>query len=160
MTISVGDKVPSTTLYEMGGEGPQGISTDDLFAGKKIALFAVPGAFTPTCSAQHVPGFLNNLDAIKAKGVDEVVCLAVNDVFVMSAWGKQQSTDSKIRMLADGSGDFTKAMGLEFDLSARGLGVRSRRYAMVVNDGTVELLNVEEGPELSVSSAESVLEAL
>ena len=160
MPLQVGDKVPSVTLYEMGDDGPSAVSTDEFFAGRKVVLFAVPGAFTPTCSAQHVPGFVNNANEIKAKGVDEIACLATNDAFVMGAWGKDQGAGDKVRMLADGSGDFTRAAGFEFDLSERGLGVRSKRYAMVVQDGTVTALNMEDGGGLSVSSAESVLEAL
>ncbi len=160
MTIKVGDKVPSATLYEMGAEGPSAVSTDDFFKGRKVVLFAVPGAFTPTCSAKHVPGFLNNAAEIKAKGVDAIACVSVNDAFVMGAWGKDQGVGDNIAMLADGSGDFTKAAGLELDLSERGLGVRSKRYAMVVEDGVVKTLNEEEGGALSISSAENVLEAL
>jgi len=160
MTLKVGDRVPSATLYEMASDGPAAVTTDDLFAGKKVVLFALPGAFTPTCSAQHVPGYLNNAEEILGKGVDEIACLSVNDPFVMGAWAKDQGAGGKIRMLGDGAGDFTRAAGMEFDLSARGLGVRSKRYAMIVEDGVVTTLNVEDGPGLSISSAESILEAL
>ncbi len=160
MALKVGDKVPSVTLYELGSEGPAAVSSDAFFAGRKVVLFALPGAFTPTCSAQHLPGFVNNASEIKSKGVDEIACLATNDAFVMGAWGKEQGAAEKVRMLADGSGEFTRAAGLEFDLSERGLGVRSKRYAMVVEDGVVTTLNLEEGGGLTISSAESVLEAL
>lgn len=160
MTISVGDRIPSANLTRMTGEGPQPVSTDDFFAGRKVVLFAVPGAFTPTCSAKHLPGFTANAEALRAKGVDTVACLATNDVFVMDAWGKDQDAAGKVEMLADGSGEFTKAMGLEFDLSARGLGVRSQRYALVAEDGVVKTLNVDEGGGLDKSSAESILAGL
>ena len=160
MAIAVGDKIPAATLHHMTADGPAPITTDALFGGKKVALFALPGAFTPTCSAQHVPGFLAQAEALKAKGVDTIACLSVNDAFVMGAWGKDQNVGDTIVMLADGSAEFTKAVGLELDLTGMGFGVRSNRYAMVVNDGTVEVLNVESGPGLTVSSAEAVLEAL
>jgi peroxiredoxin len=160
MTIKVGDKVPSATLFEMGSDGPGPVSTDEFFAGRKVVLFALPGAFTPTCSAQHVPGFVNNAEAIKAKGIDDIACLSVNDAFVMGAWGKDQGAGDKVRMLADGSADFTRAAGLEFDLSDKGLGVRSKRYAMVVEDGVVTALNLEDGGGLTISSAESILDVL
>ncbi len=160
MALSVGDKIPSGTLTHMTGDGPKPISTDELFSGKKVVLFAVPGAFTPTCSASHLPGYLTHADALKGKGVDTIACLAVNDVFVMDAWGKDQSVGDKVMMLADGAGDLTKSLGLEFDLSARGLGVRSQRYAMVVDNGVVKTLNVDEGGALESSAAEKILEAL
>ncbi len=160
MTISVGDRIPSINLARMTDDGPQPVSTDDFFAGRKVVLFAVPGAYTPTCSAQHLPGYTANVDALRAKGVDAVACLATNDAFVMAAWGKDHGTAGKVEMLADGSGEFTKAMGLEFDLSARGLGVRSQRYALVAEDGVVTTLNVDEGGGLDRSSAESILAAL
>ena len=160
MTISVGDRIPSVDLTRMTADGPQSVSTDDYFAGRTVVLFAVPGAYTPTCSAQHLPGYTANVDALRAKGVDAVACLATNDVFVMDAWGKDQETEGKVDMLADGSGEFTKAMGLEFDLSARGLGVRSQRYALVADDGVVKNLSVDEGGGLDKSSAESILAAL
>ena len=161
MAIQVGDKVPSATLYHMTGDGPAAITSDELFSGKKVVLFALPGAFTPTCSAQHVPGYLKNAAALRDKGVDTIACLSVNDVFVMGAWGKDQGSEGQILMLADGSGDFTKAAGMELDLTARGLGVRSHRYAMVVEDGVVKALHLEENPgELDNSSAESMLTEL
>jgi len=160
MAIKVGDKVPSAKLRIMSAEGPKEISTDEIFKGKKVVLFAVPGAFTPTCSAKHLPGFVQNASAIKAKGVDTIACLAVNDAFVMGAWGKAQGTDDKVMMLADGNGSFTKELGLEMDGSAVGLGTRSQRYAMVVQDGVVKTLNVEAPRAFEVSSAEAIMKAL
>lgn len=160
MTIQQGDKLPEATLMEMTGDGPKPVSVADLFGGKKTALFAVPGAFTPTCSAKHVPSFVANLDALKAKGVDQAVCVSVNDPFVMGAWGKDQGSDGKVRMIADGNGEFTRALGLTMDGSKFGLGERSQRYSMVVNDGVVEKLNVEEGGAYEVSSAEYMLNQL
>jgi peroxiredoxin len=160
MTVKVGDKVPSATLMEMQEGGPKPVKTDDLFAGKKVVLFALPGAFTPTCSAKHVPGFVQNAQALKAKGIDEIACVSVNDAFVMGAWGKDQKSDGKVRMLADGNGDFTRAMGLELDGSRFGMGKRSQRYAMIVDNGVIKELNVEEAGAFSVSSAEHVLTQL
>jgi peroxiredoxin len=160
MTIQVGDKVPDVTLHHMTGEGPADISTGEIFSGKKVVLFALPGAFTPTCSGKHVPGFLRHAEEIKAKGVDTIACLSVNDAFVMGAWGEDQGVGDKIAMLADGSCAFTKAAGLELDLTGRGFGVRSQRYAMIVEDGVVTSLKVEEGGGFDVSSAESVLAEL
>ena len=160
MTIAVGDKVPAATLKEMGDGGPQSVETGDLFGGRKVVAFCVPGAFTPTCSAKHLPGFVDKADAIRAKGVDDVVCVAVNDPFVMGAWGEQQGAAGKVRMLADGSGNLAKAMGVELDLSGLGLGVRARRYSMIVEDGTVTQLNLEDGGAFEVSSAEKILEQL
>jgi peroxiredoxin len=160
MTVHVGDKVPSATLMEMQDGGPKPVKTDDLFAGKKVVVFALPGAFTPTCSAKHVPGFVQNFDALKSKGVDEIACVSVNDAFVMGAWGKDQKAGGKVRMLADGNGDFTRAMGLELDGSRFGMGKRSQRYAMVVDNGVVKELNVEEPGAFAVSSAEHVLKQL
>jgi len=161
MAIQVGNKVPSATLFQMTGDGPAAITTDEIFSGKKVVLFALPGAFTPTCSAQHVPGYLKNAAALRDKGVDTIACLSVNDVFVMGAWGKDQGSEGQILMLADGSADFTKAAGMELDLTARGLGVRSHRYAIVVEDGVVKALHLEENPgELGNSSAESMLAEL
>ena len=145
MTIKVGDKIPSVTLQTKTADGIQSVSTDDLFKGKKVVLFAVPGAFTPTCSAKHLPGFVNNADQIKGKGVDEIACVSVNDAFVMDAWGASQSAAGNVTMLADGSAKLAQALGLSLDLVEKGLGVRSQRYAMVVDDGKVSLLNVEEG---------------
>ncbi|MCG8354993.1 MAG: peroxiredoxin [Kiloniellales bacterium] len=161
MTIQVGDKVPGVALKHMTADGPADISSDELFGGKKVVVFGLPGAFTPTCSVKHVPGFLQQADALKAKGVDTIACLSVNDAFVMGAWGKDQGVGDKVLMLADGSGEFTKAAGLELDLSGLGMGVRATRFAMVVEDGTVKHLAVEENPGgLDVSSAEKTLEAL
>ena len=159
MTIKVGDKVPSVNLAHMTENGPGELTSEELFAGRKVVVFAVPGAFTPTCSAAHLPGFVANADRIKAKGVDDVVCLSVNDAFVMDAWGKAQNADA-IHMVADGSGEFAKAAGLELDLASRGLGMRSQRYAMVVEDGVVTHLHVDEPAKLDKSSAESVLKLL
>jgi peroxiredoxin (alkyl hydroperoxide reductase subunit C) len=141
-------------------EGPKEVSTDDLFKGKKVVMFAVPGAFTPTCSAKHLPGFVQNADSMKAKGVDSVVCVAVNDAFVMGAWGKEQGAGDKVVMVADGSAALTKALGLELDLTARGMGVRSQRYALVAEDGKVTHLAVEAPGGFEVSKAESILAAI
>jgi len=160
MTIKVGDKLPEATFGTMGADGPDQVTTGDFFAGKKIALFAVPGAFTPTCSARHLPSFKENAEKFKAKGVDAIACTSVNDVFVMGAWAKDQGISSEMVMLADGNGLFAKAIGLELDASGFGMGGRSQRYAMVVNDGTVESLYVEEGGEFRVSSGDYVLENL
>lgn len=160
MAISVGSTMPSVTLFEMGEDGPGPVATDELFGGKKVVMFGVPGAFTPTCSAKHLPGFIQNADALKAKGVDEIVCVAVNDAFVMGAWAKDQDSDGKVRLLADGSGDLAKAMGLELDLVDKGLGVRGCRFSLVAEDGKVTVLNLEQGGGFEVSSAEQILEAL
>jgi peroxiredoxin len=154
MMIKIGDKIPSATLTEMGEGGPKPVTTDALFAGKKVALFALPGAFTPTCSAKHVPGYVQNYETLKAKGIDTIACLSVNDAFVMGAWGKDQGADGKVRMLADGNGEFTRAVGLEFDASKFGMGKRSQRYSMIVDDGVVKSLNVEEPGAFEVSSAD------
>ncbi len=146
MTIKVGDKLPETTFMTMGPDGaPKPMKTGDVFAGKKVALFAVPGAFTPTCHKQHMVGFVQNYDELKKK-VDMIACTSVNDVFVLTAWAKDSKADGKIDMLADGSAEFAKKVGLEIDLTARGLGVRSKRYSMVVDDGVVKSLNIEEQP--------------
>ena len=160
MTIAVGDKIPSAKLKTMTAEGPKDISTDEIFGGKKVVLFAVPGAFTPTCSAKHLPGFVEKAAQIKGKGVDTIACLAVNDAFVMGAWGKAQNTDGKVLMLADGAAAFTKQLELDLDLSAPGMGVRSKRYAMVVDNGVVKALNVEAPGAFEVSSADAILRAL
>jgi peroxiredoxin len=160
MTIKVGDKIPSMTLKQLTTEGPKEVSTDDLFRGKKVALFAVPGAFTPTCSQRHLPGYVERAADIKAKGIDEIACVAVNDVFVMDAWGRAQKAEGKVRMLADGSGDFARALGLELDLTKAGLGKRSQRYSMLVDDGVVKSLNVEQAGQFDVSSAEAMMKAL
>jgi len=160
MTVKVGDSIPSMKLMMGTAEGPKEVSTDDLFKGKKVVMFAVPGAFTPTCSVKHLPGFVQSADAIKAKGVDSVICVAVNDVFVMGAWGKEQGVVDKVVMLADGSAALTKALGLELDLTARGLGIRSQRYALVAEDGKVTHLAVEAPGGFEVSRAESILAAI
>lgn len=161
MTIAVGDKLPAATFKVRTPEGLADLTTDELFAGKTVALFAVPGAFTPTCSAKHLPSYIENLDALKAKGVDTVACVAVNDAFVLSAWAKGQEADGKIVMLADGLGTFTKALGLDFDGSGAGLGTRSKRYSMLVEDGVVKALNVEASPGvMEVSGADKLLAAL
>jgi glutaredoxin/glutathione-dependent peroxiredoxin len=160
MTIKVGDTIPSMKLMQGTAEGPKEVSTDEIFKGKKVVMFAVPGAFTPTCSAKHLPGFVQNAAAIKAKGVDNVVCLAVNDAFVMAAWAKDQGVDGNIIMLADGAGQFTKALGLELDLMGRGMGVRAQRFALVAQDGKVTHLAVEPPGGFDVSKAESILAGL
>ena len=157
MTIKVGDKLPDAGFMVMTADGPAKKATTEVFAGKKVALFALPGAFTPTCSAKHVPGFVNNYDALKAKGVDEIACVSVNDAFVMGAWGKDQKADGKVHMFADGNGDFTRALGLEFDASKFGMGKRSQRYSMVVDNGVVKSINVEQPGAFEVSSAEYML---
>jgi peroxiredoxin (alkyl hydroperoxide reductase subunit C) len=158
--IKIGDKIPAMKLMAATPEGPREADTAEIFGPGKVVLFAVPGAFTPTCSAKHLPGFVEHLDAIKAKGVDRIVCLSVNDVFVMGAWAKDQKTGEGIIMLADGSAAFTKALGLELDLVARGLGVRSQRFALIAKDGVVTHLAVEEAGGFDVSRAEAILEAL
>ncbi len=160
MTISVGDKIPSAKLTEATADGPRPVTTEDVFSGKTVVLFAVPGAFTPTCHAQHMPGFVDHADDLKAKGADIIACVSVNDPFVMGAWSKQSGADGKITMLADGNADFTKALGLEFDGTSFGMGVRSRRYSMVVKDGVVAHLNLENGPQVEVSGADTVLNQL
>jgi peroxiredoxin len=160
MTIKVGDKIPSATLMQMKDGGPKPVKTDEFFAGKKVVLFALPGAFTPTCSAKHLPGFVQNADALKSKGIDAIACLSVNDAFVMGAWGDQQKAGDKVAMLADGNGDFTRAVGLEMDGSRFGMGKRSQRYSMIVENGVVKQLNVEEPGAFAVSSAEHALTQL
>jgi peroxiredoxin len=157
MTIKIGDKLPGAEFTTMTGDGQQKLSTDAIFAGRKVVLFAVPGAFTPTCSMNHLPGFVQNVAAIKAKGVDTVACVAVNDVFVMDAWGKASGANGNILMLADGNGDFARAIGLEFDLVQAGLGKRSKRYSMIVDNGVVKALNVEDKPGVNVSGADTIL---
>jgi peroxiredoxin (alkyl hydroperoxide reductase subunit C) len=159
-TIKVGESIPSMKLMTATSDGPKEVSTDDLFKGKKVVLFGVPGAFTPTCSAKHLPGFTTHLSELHAKGVDSVVCMSVNDVFVMQAWAKDQGIDGQVVMLADGSGLFTRAMGLDLDLVARGLGVRSQRFAMIVDDGRVAHVAVEQAGGFDVSRAEAILEVL
>ncbi|MDP3748394.1 MAG: peroxiredoxin [Phenylobacterium sp.] len=160
MTIKVGDKLPAATFAAGTAEGPRPMTTDDVFAGKKVALFAVPGAFTPTCSARHLPGFKEHVADFRAKGVDSIVCLSVNDAFVMKAWGENQGVGDDIIMLGDGNGDFTKAVGLDMDGSKFGMGARSQRYSMLVDDGVVKELNVEQGGEFKVSAADYLLAQL
>jgi glutaredoxin/glutathione-dependent peroxiredoxin len=160
MTIKVGDRVPSGSFTVMTAEGPKPKTTDELFKGKKVVLFAVPGAFTPTCHRNHLPGFVKNAAAIKAKGVDTIAVTGVNDVFVMDAWKKASGGDA-IEFLADGSGNWAKALGLTMDLSERGLGVRSQRYAMLVQDGVIKALNIEDAPgKAEISGADNILKAL
>lgn len=160
MTLSVGDTLPDVTFMTMTADGPQPMSTDDVFAGKRVALFAVPGAYTPTCSAKHLPGFIEKTSELQAKGVDRIACTSVNDVFVMGAWGKDQGVGDNVLMLADGNGDFASALGLEMDGSAFGMGKRSQRYALVVNDKVIEHFFLDEPGNFEVSSAEHVLKAL
>jgi glutaredoxin/glutathione-dependent peroxiredoxin len=167
MTIQIGDRLPEATLSEFIDTetegcslGPNTFDVADLVKGKTIAIFGLPGAYTPTCSAQHLPGYIQLADQLKAKGVDEIWCVSVNDAFVMGAWGRDQKATGIVRMMADGSGSFTKALGLEFDLSAKGLGVRSQRYSMLVEDGVVKQLNLENGGGFAVSSAEKLLEQI
>ena len=157
MTIQVGDRIPSVNFVKVTEGGPEQIASDDFFAGRKVALFSVPGAFTPTCSAKHLPGFVEKAEEIKAKGVDEIACTAVNDAFVMGAWGKSAGVEGKVTMLADGNGAFAKALGLEMDGTGFGMGMRGKRFSMIVNDGTVEQLNVEAPGQFEVSSAEYML---
>jgi peroxiredoxin len=160
MAIKVGDKVPAGKFRQLTAEGPKEITTDELFNGKKVAVFAVPGAFTPTCSARHLPGYVTRAGDIRAKGVDTIACIAVNDAFVMGAWGKEHQADGKVLMLADGSGEFTKAMGLDLDLTRNGMGVRSQRYSMLVDNGVVKALNVEQPGQFDVSSAVALIKGL
>ena len=157
MTIKVGDTIPSATLMQMKDGGPKPVSTDELFKGKKVALFALPGAFTPTCSAKHLPGFIKQAGALKAKGIDTIACVSVNDAFVMGAWGESQGAGDAIAMLADGNGDFTRALGLEMDATKFGMGKRSQRYSMLVDNGVVKVLNVEAPGAFEVSSADHML---
>ena len=165
MTIKVGDRLPSGTLWEFIDEetpgctvGPNAFQVENLVKGKRIAVFGLPGAFTPTCSAKHLPGFVQSADKLKAAKVDEIWCVSVNDAFVMGAWGRDQGAKGKVRMMADGSGQYAKALGLELDLVARGMGVRSQRYSMLVDNGVVKTLNVEEPGKFEVSGAEKMLE--
>ena len=161
MTINVGDRIPSVTLKQLTSEGVKEFTTDEIFRGKRIVLIAVPGAFTPACSQRHLPGYVDKAADIKAKGIDEIACVAVNDAFVMGAWGRDQKAEGKVRMLADGSGDFTRALGLELDLSKGGLGVRSKRYSMLIDDGVVKSLNVEQQPgQVDLSGVEAMLKTL
>ena len=165
MTIKVGDRLPAGTLQEFYevekngcAVGPNPVNMEDLTRGKKVVIFALPGAFTPTCSAKHVPSYVANYDKLKAKGVDEIVCISVNDAFVMGAWARDQKTDGKVRMLADGSADYCKALGLTMDLNARGMGTRCARFSMLVDDGVVKTLNVEAPGKFEVSNAETLLD--
>lgn len=161
MTIKAGDRLPEATFKVMSDDGPMDMSTSDLFGGKRVVAFAVPGAFTPTCHGRHVPNFLDKLDVIKSKGVDDVICIAVNDVFVLNAWSKDTGGNGKITFVSDGNAEFTKAIGLDFDATAAGLGTRSQRYAMLVDDGVVKVLNVEEAPKtVDLASAEKLLESM
>ena len=160
MTIKTGDRIPSVTFTKMTENGPEAVESDSYFKGRRVALFSVPGAFTPTCSAKHLPGFIEKAADLKAKGIDEIACTAVNDAFVMGAWGKSASANDKVTLLADGNGDFAKATGLTMDGSKFGLGQRGQRFSMVVNDGVVEQLNVEAPGEFKVSTAEHMLEQL
>jgi peroxiredoxin len=157
MTIKVGDRVPKGTLREMTDSGLAPVTTADLFDGKRVALFSVPGAFTPTCSNQHLPGFVANAAAIKAKGIDTIACMAVNDAFVMGAWGRAQNVGDNVRMLADGNATWTQALGLELDATGFGMGVRGKRFSVIVDDGIVTNINVDESGGLDVSSAETLL---
>lgn len=161
MSIAVGDKLPQTVFRVMTADGPQPRTTDELFKGRKVVLFAVPGAFTPTCQNNHLPGYLKNADAIKAKGVDAIAVTGVNDVFVMNAWCKANNAEGQIEFLADGNGDFAKALGLSMDGSGFGLGIRSQRYSMIVNDGVVEAINVEDAPgKADISGADALIKQL
>ena len=160
MTIKVGDRIPSATLMKAGPDSPQPVDTDSFFAGRKVALFSVPGAFTPTCSARHLPGFIERGDELKAKGVDEVACVSVNDAFVLQAWAAQSGAEGKVTMLADGNGDFAESLGLAADFSKFGMGKRGQRWSAIVDDGVVEQLNVEEPGAFNVSSADYLMERL
>jgi glutaredoxin/glutathione-dependent peroxiredoxin len=157
MTIKVGDKMPAGTLTLVTNDGPQKVSAEEFFKGKKVVLFSVPGAFTPTCDAKHLPGFVEKAGDLRAKGVDTVACIAVNDAFVMKAWGKSQNCDGKVQMIADGNAEYTKALGLEMDASGFGMGTRGQRFALIVDNGVVKSVNVEDKGEFRVSSAEHVL---
>ncbi len=153
MALKVGDKIPSAKFTVMGADGPTAMSTDEVFKGKKVALFAVPGAYTPTCHKNHMPGFVDRVGELKGKGIDSIACTAVNDIFVLDAWAKDTGAAGNILMLADGSGDFAKATGLDIDLSGFGLGLRSKRYAMLVDDGVVKVLNIEDSPPQAEKSS-------
>lgn len=157
MSIQEGSTMPNGTFKVMGAEGPKALSTDELFKGKKVLLFSVPGAFTPTCSGKHLPGYVNNAAALKAKGIDTIACMAVNDVFVMNAWGQSANVGDKVVMLADGNGDYAKALGLEMDASGFGMGTRSQRFSVIVDNGVVKQLNVEPPGKFDVSSAECAI---
>lgn len=157
MAIAVGDRLPEAKFAVLTADGPTHVTTNEVFGGKKIALFAVPGAYTPTCNANHLPGFLAEADALKAKGVDEIVCVAVNDMFVLDAWKKSTGSEGKITFLSDGNGEFTKALGVELDGSGMNLGTRSQRYAMLVDDGVVKVFNLEDAPSKAEASSASAL---
>ena len=160
MTIAIGDTIPTTKFVKPTADGLTPVSSDEFFKGRRIAIFSVPGAFTPTCSAKHLPGFIDNAEALKTKGIDEIACTAVNDAFVMGAWSKSADASGQVTMLSDGNGDFAKAVGLEMDGTGFGMGTRGQRFSMVVNDGVIEQLNVEAGGEFRVSAAEYMLEQL
>ena len=160
MTIQIGDRIPEANLVKATAEGPQPVSAADFFAGRRVALFSVPGAFTPTCSARHLPGFVERAEELQAKGVDEIACTAVNDAFVLQAWKESAGAEGKVTMLADGNGDFAQGLGLTMDGSKFGLGQRGQRFSMIVNDGVVESLNVEEPGAFAVSSADYMIERL
>ena len=160
MAIQAGEKMPSGSFGVMSGTGPVALSTDELFSGKKVVLISVPGAFTPTCSMNHLPGFVNQADALTAAGVDTIACTAVNDVFVMNAWGKDRDVGDKVTMLADGNGDYVRALGLELDATAAGMGMRGKRFAIVANDGIATHVAVEEPGQFEVSKAEAILASL
>ncbi len=160
MTIEVGDKMPAGEFTIMGADGPEAVSTDALFSGKKVVLFSVPGAFTPTCSAKHLPGYVDNAGALHEKGVDTIACLAVNDVFVMSAWGQSANVGDSVLMLADGNGTYTQALGLELDASGFGMGTRGKRFSLIIDDGVVTRVNLEPPGEFGISAAEAALEQL
>jgi len=160
MSISVGDKIPSVQVHVLSDDGPKGISTDEIFAGKTVALFGLPGAFTRTCSAKHLPSFIDHADALKAKGVDQIVCISVNDAFVMGAWGKDRSAGDAVMMVADGSANFAKAAGLDIDMSEKGYGVRCRRFSMLIEDSVVKVLNIDAPGTYELTSAEAMLVGL
>ena len=160
MSIQIGDRIPAIDVQYMDTDGVKTVNTSELFAGKKVVLFALPGAFTPTCSASHLPGYVVKADALKAKGVDLIACLSVNDAFVMDAWGRQNNADDLVMMIADGSAHFSKAVGLDLDLDARGMGIRSQRYSLLINDGVVEQIHLEAAGEFKVSDAETMLASL
>lgn len=157
MTIKAGEPMPKGTFKRMTSEGPKDLSTDELFKGKRVVLFSVPGAFTPTCDAKHLPGFIRSAEALRGKGIDAIACMAVNDVFVMNAWGKASGAGDKVMMLADGNGEYAKALGLELDARKFGMGIRGQRFALLVDNGVLKSLNVEEPGQFKVSAAEHVL---
>lgn len=160
MTIKVGDRIPSVALMHLKDGAAHPVQSDEIFKGKKIALFAVPGAFTSTCSVKHLPSFINNADALRAKGIDEIICIAVNDPYVMRAWGEQNNAQGKVTMISDGNGDFTRALGLEADMARFGMGKRSRRFSMIVDNGVVKVFNLEEPGAFGASSGDHLLKQL